>query len=208
MHANDMPGESPGESALVASLGVAPLVAATDTLLKGAELGLATLIVLAASGALAVALRPWVSPPMRLPACGLVVAGVVSVMQLLFEAWLFEPQLALGGYLPLVVANLVILAHAETLAGAPAGAGRGILGPGIAAAALLTASGALREFAGHLGLLRDAGEFFGENAAGLALRLSATDAGFALALTPAGAFFTLALLLVAWRRLTGPSRGA
>jgi electron transport complex protein RnfE len=206
----------PEAATLGASLGVAPLVAGADTMLKGAELGLATLVALAASGALAVALRPWVPPRMRLPACGLVVAGVVSVMKLLFEAWLFEPQLALGSYLPLVVANLAILARAEALARAqtrvhgrtPAGEGSGILGPGLVAAALLTLAGALREFAGHLGLLRDAGDFFGENAAGLAVSLSATDAGFALALTPAGAFFTLALLLVAWRTLAARRRHA
>jgi electron transport complex protein RnfE len=193
----------PNDAVRAALLGLCPLLPVADSLLHGFALGAAALaataLVMAATGVL----RRWLTPPLRLPACALIAAIAVSAIDLLGRAFLFELHLSLGIYLPLLVANLAILARALAVAAAPSAPAGPPVGPGEAGAIVLLPAliGGLRELAGRGSLFEGAADLLGNGAAGLVIRLLPADGGFALAQAPAGAFFALALVLTARQAL-------
>ena len=156
---------------LIQFLGICPLLAVSNTLENGLGLGAATLLVLTGSNLLVALLKPVIAEAVRLPMMILIIATLVTLVELVFEAWFFELWLSLGIFLPLIVTNCVILARAESFASrqpVPAALVDG-LAHGIGFAAVLVALGGLREW------------------------LAAS--GFLLALLPPGAFLGLALLV-------------
>ncbi len=195
---------------LTALLGYCPLLAVADTLLKGLALGAATLAVLTGTVSVLGVARRWLTPWERLPACALTIAAVVTAVEFFCRTFLFELHLALGIYLPLIVANCAILLRAEELvSGERPGHSPAVdLRDGVVVLLLPALLGALRELIGRGSLFHGAPEFFGDGSTGLVLRLSGPDGGAALAVAPAGAFFALALLTGAWQALAArrPSR--
>ena len=105
--------ENPG---LVQLLGLCPLLAVSNTLINGLGLGVATLFVICATNVLVSAGRRWLHTDFRLPTFVLIIATFVTVIELLFKAFLFDLHLALGIFLPLIVTNCVILGRAEAFA--------------------------------------------------------------------------------------------
>lgn len=191
-------GKLPAVSSRLWLVGLCPLILAADSLLKGLALGIAVLAAASVSVTLVRLLRHWLPRTARLAGCALIIAGVVSAIDLCFRALAFEFHLALGLFLPLIATNSVILARADRLAtrgdeslrrpGWLREGGLILLVPGLC--------GAARELLGHGRLLGDVADFFGDGAATFALHLDPDGGGFALALQPAGAFFLLALLVV------------
>ncbi len=105
--------ENPG---LVQLLGLCPLLAVTTTFVNGFGLGIATLTVLMASNALVSATRRWIQPQIRIPIYVLIIASLVTCIELIFKAWFPDLDRSLGIFIPLIVTNCAIVARAEVFA--------------------------------------------------------------------------------------------
>jgi electron transport complex protein RnfE len=186
--------QNPG---LIQFLGICPLLAVSNSLVNGAGLGIATLFVLVLSNLLVSLIRPWVRPEIRLPVFVLVIASLVTVVDLLTQAWFFELWMGLGIFIPLIVTNCVILARAESFASrqAPLAAMVDGIAHGLGFAAVLILLGGLREVIGNGTLFAGGSMLLGESFADSGLQLFPADQGFLLALLPPGAFLGLGLLI-------------
>lgn len=181
--------ENPG---LVQLLGLCPLLAVTTTLVNGLGLGVATLVVLACSNALVSATRRWIRQEIRIPIYVLIIASLVTCIELIFKAWFPALDRSLGIFIPLIVTNCAIVARAEIFASRnPVGASIADgIGMGLGFALLLMAIGAFRELVGQASILSGFDMLIGgEPFAGF----SFADSGLLLAILPPGAFFALAL---------------
>ena len=103
-------------TSLIQILGLCPLLAVTTNLVNGVMLSLATIIVMAISGLAVASLRNLIPHEIRIPVFILVVAALVTVVDLLFNANLHELYLVLGIFIPLIVTNCIVLARVEAFA--------------------------------------------------------------------------------------------
>lgn len=186
---NDNPG-------LVQLLGLCPLLAVTATFVNGLGLGVATLAVLTVSNALVSATRRWIQPEIRIPIYVLIIASLVTCIELVFKAWFPELDRTLGIFIPLIVTNCAIVARAEVFASRnPIGSSIVdglIMGAGFAL--LLMAIGAFRELFGQGSLFSRMDMLLGgEPSRGLVI----AENGWLLLVLPPGAFFSLALAIAA-----------
>ncbi len=185
--------------ALVQLLGLCPLLAVTSTVVNGIGLGLATLITLVLSNTIVSSIRGLVRNEVRLPVFVLIIASVVTIIELSMQALFYDLYLVLGIFIPLIVTNCAIIGRAEGFAS------RNPVGPaaldglmmGLGFLAVLTLLGGLREIIGFGTLLANAELMFGEAAKSLTIEFNPDYPGFLLAVLPPGAFFGLALLIVA-----------
>jgi len=185
--------ENPG---LVQLLGLCPVLAVTSSFVNGLGLGIATLAVLVASNGLVSASRRWISADIRIPIYVLIIASLVTCIELLFKAWAPSLDRSLGIFVPLIVTNCAIVARAELFASRnPIGASMADgLAMGLGFALLLMAIGTFRELLGQGSLFARMDMLLGgEPMRGLVL----TDGGWLLAILPPGAFFSLALAIAA-----------
>jgi len=102
--------------ALVQLLGLCPLLAVSNTTINGLALGLATTVTLVVANTLVSLTRHRVLHEIRIPVFILLIAGIVTVIDLLMNALLHQLYLNLGLFIPLIVTNCVILARAESFA--------------------------------------------------------------------------------------------
>ncbi len=176
-------------------LGLCPLLAVTTTLVDGLGLGIATTVVLLLSNVIASLLRPLLRPETRIAIFLVVIASLVTVVDLYMRARFFDLHRSLGIFVPLIATNCAILARAEVFASKhdPLRAAADGLLTGIGFAAALIAVGAIREVAGQGTLFAGADRLFGSAAGSLGLRVF--DGGFLVAALPAGAFLTVGLLI-------------
>jgi electron transport complex protein RnfE len=181
--------------ALVQLLGLCPLLAVTTSVVNGITLGLATAVVLIATNTLVSSMRRALVPAVRIPLFVLIIASLVTSIDLLMNALLFDLHGTLGIFIPLIITNCAILAQAETVASrepvwraALAG-----LGVGIGTCAVLATLGALREIVGSGSLFAGMSMLFGEVASSWSITLPFD--GMLVAILPPGAFFGLAVLL-------------
>ena len=103
-------------TSIVQILGLCPLLAVTTNLVNGVMLSLATIIVMALSGFAVAALRNFIPHEIRIPVFILIVAALVTVVDLLFNANLHELYNVLGIFIPLIVTNCIVLARVEAFA--------------------------------------------------------------------------------------------
>jgi len=182
---------------LVVLLGLCPLLAVSATVVNAIGLGLATTLTLVFSN-LAVSLtRTVLRPEIRIPAFVLIIASVVTVIQLLMQAWFHDLYRILGIFIPLIVTNCAIIGRAEAFASrnAPLPSIVDGLSTGLGFLLALVILGAFREIAGYGTLMRQASLMFGEWGSSLQLTLIPDHPGFLLALLPPGAFISLGLLI-------------
>jgi electron transport complex protein RnfE len=201
--------DNPG---LVQLLGLCPLLAVTTTFVNGLGLGIATLAVLVASNGLVSATRRWLRPEIRIPIYVLIIASLVTCVELVFKAWFPTLDRSLGIFIPLIVTNCAIVARAELFASRH-GVARSLadgFAMGAGFAALLAGIGLIRELVGNASLFSRLDLLFGgEPSPGLAF----AEQGWLLAILPPGAFFALALAVAAKnvvdrrRRQRQPQRG-
>ncbi|MDH5621384.1 MAG: electron transport complex subunit E [Gammaproteobacteria bacterium] len=185
--------ENPG---LVQLLGLCPLLAVTGSFVNGLGLGLATLAVMMASNALVSATRRWLQPEIRVPIYVLIIASLVTCIELIFKAWFPDLDRALGIFIPLIVTNCAIVARAEVFASRNTVASSIVDGlvMGSGFALLLMVIGAFRELIGQGSLFSRMDMLFGgEPVRGLVL----VENGWLLLVLPPGAFFSLALAIAA-----------
>ncbi len=181
--------DNPG---LVQLLGLCPLLAVTNSFVNGLGLGIATLLVLTFSNGLVSAARRWIRKDIRIPIYVVIIASLVTCIELIFKAWFPTLDRSLGIFIPLIVTNCAIVARAEVFASRNSVADSLIDGIGMGAgfALLLMTIGAFRELLGQGSLFSGMDMLLGgEPIRGLVI----FDGGFLLAILPPGAFFSLAL---------------
>jgi electron transport complex protein RnfE len=182
---------------LVVLLGLCPLLAVSATVVNAIGLGLATTLTLVFSN-LAVSLaRRVLRPEIRIPAYVIIIATVVTVIQLLMQAWFHDLYRVLGIFIPLIVTNCAIIGRAEAFAARnpPLLSVVDGLATGFGFCLALVALGALREVLGRGTLLSQAHLMFGDAGKSLQITLIPDHPGFLLAMLPPGAFIGLGLLI-------------
>lgn len=185
--------DNPG---LVQLLGLCPLLAVTTTFVNGLGLGIATIFVLTFSNVLVSATRQWIRPEIRIPMYVLIIASLVTAIELIFLAWFPALGRSLGIFIPLIVTNCAIVARAEIFASRNTVADSFVDGISMGAgfAFVLCALGIFRELLGHGSIMSRLDMLFGgEPMRGIAL----VDGGFLLAILPPGAFISLGLAVAA-----------
>ncbi len=194
--------ENPG---LVQLLGLCPLLAVTSTFVNGLGLGIATLAVLMTSNALVSATRRWIQPQIRIPIYVLIIASLVTCIELVFKAFFPALDRSLGIFIPLIVTNCAIVARAEVFASKNSVASSIVDGfvMGTGFAALLMSIGLFRELVGHGSILSRLDMLTGgDPIRGLVL----ADGAWLLAILPPGAFFSLALAIAAKNAIDARNR--
>ncbi len=193
---------------LVALLGLCPLLAVTSTATNGLGLGLATMATLIITNLIVSASRHWLRSEIRIPMFVLIIACVVTVIELLMSAHLHQLYLALGIFLPLIVTNCAIIGRAEAFASKQPIRQAVIDGfsMGLGFLAVLVVLGCMRELIGYGTLFRGAESLFGTAAAGLTITVFDDYHGFLIAILPPGAFVGLALLIAIKNKLDNMSR--
>lgn len=101
---------------LVQLLGMCPTLAVTTTLANAVGMGLAATAVLICSNLFISLLRKFIPKQVRIAAYIVVIAGFVTAVELLMQAYFFSLYQALGLFIPLIVVNCIILARAEAFA--------------------------------------------------------------------------------------------
>ena len=131
-------------------LGTCPTLAVTTAAINGIGMGISATVVLICSNLVISLLRNVIPDKVRIPAFITIIAGFVSVVQMLVKAFLPSIDKALGIYLPLIVVNCIILARAEMFASKNPVLPSVLdgLGMGLGFTATLTLMGAIREILG------------------------------------------------------------
>ncbi len=131
-------------------LGTCPTLAITTAAINGIGMGLAATAVLIGSNLVISLLRNIIPSKVRIPAYITVIAGFVSVVQMLVKAFAPAIDASLGIYLPLIVVNCIILGRAEMFASkhGPVASVLDAIGMGIGFTATLTLMGMIRELLG------------------------------------------------------------
>ncbi|HRH82400.1 MAG TPA: electron transport complex subunit E [Thiobacillaceae bacterium] len=186
--------QNPG---IVQLLGLCPLLAISGTVVNSLSLGLATTLVMAiASGSVSV-IRNFIPQPIRIPVFILIIAALVTVVQLLMHAYVQPLYLVLGVFIPLITTNCIVLARVEAFASKQSTA-HSILDAtfmGLGLTAVLVALGALREVFGKGTLFSGLDLVFGPAAQDWVIHVVPDYGGFLLAILPPGAFLGLGLLI-------------
>lgn len=171
---------------LVLMLGMCPTLAVTTKAMNGLGMGLSTLAVLICSNVIISVMRKIIPDQVRLPAYIVIVASLVTIVDLLLQAYIPELYSALGIYIPLIVVNCIILGRAEAYANkvGPALALFDGLGMGLGFTIALTLIGILRELLG-------AGSIFDIRI------LPASVEPIAIFVKAPGAFLVIALIIAA-----------
>lgn len=183
--------------ALVQLLGLCPLLAVTSTFINGLGLGIATLLTLVLSNTFVSIIRHWTRPEVRIPIFVLIIASIVTAIELAMNAWFHELFLILGIFIPLIVTNCSIIARAEAYASRNHVLDSALDGfmMGMGFLLVLITLGGLREIIGQGTLFANAHLMFGSIADGIELSLGENYPGFLIAVLPPGAFIGLGLLI-------------
>ena len=183
---------------LVQLLGMCSTKAITISLSNGLGMGVSVTIILTLSNIIISALRKIIPDKIRIAAYVVVIAGFVTMVDLLLQAFLPDIANSLGVFIPLIVVNCIILARAEAFASKNGVLRSAIdgLSQGIGYTLALVAMCIIRELLGN-GTF--GGGLLGENGAGI--RIIPEGYPALLIIMPFGGFLTLGCLiaLVQWR---------
>ena len=135
---------------LVLLLGTCPTLATTTSALNGLGMGVAAMAVLICSNVVISILKNIIPDTVRIPCYIVVIAGFVSVVQMLLKAYLPALDASLGLFIPLIVVNCIILGRAEMFANKNSVIDSALdgIGMGVGFSLTLTAMGLIREFFG------------------------------------------------------------
>ena len=145
-----------GNPVFVLLLGLCPTLGVTNSAINGMAMGLATLVVLSCSNVIISAIKSLIPAKVRIPAYIIVIATLVTIVQMVMQGYLPDLYAVLGLFLPLIVVNCIILGRAESFA-SKNGVFPSLLdgiGNGLGFTLALTVLGSIREILGN-------GSFFG-----------------------------------------------
>ncbi|MCZ8500556.1 electron transport complex subunit E [Vibrio lentus] len=183
--------------ALVQLLGLCPLLAVSSTVTNALGLGIATLLVLVGSNVSVSLVRNHVPKEVRIPVFVMIIASLVTCVQLLMNAYAYGLYLSLGIFIPLIVTNCIIIGRAEAFASKnevlPAAQDGFWMGLGMTS--VLVVLGAMREVIGNGTLFDGADLLLGDWASVLRIQIFEFDNSFLLALLPPGAFIGVGFLI-------------
>ena len=181
-------------------LGMCPTLAITTSAFNGLGMGIAATLVLICSNALVSLLRKVIPDKVRIPAYVLIIATLVTLLEMVLKKFVPTLYSALGIYLPLIVVNCIILARAEAFASSNK-VGDSILdglGMGLGFTLALTLIGFIRELLGNGTIFAGT---LGNLSFGLSLGAAQKDP-LKFFVLPAGGFMTLGLLMAAVNAIT------
>ena len=171
-------------------LGMCPTLGTTSSAINGMSMGLATMCVLILSNFIIALIKKLIPDAVRIPAYIVVIASLVTVLQMLIKAYAPDIDKSLGLFIPLIVVNCIILGRAESFAaknGPVASIFDGI-GIGLGYTLGLTSLGAVRELLGT-------GSIFG-------VTLWGETYGMLMFVLAPGAFLVLGYLIVLFNKIT------
>jgi len=184
-------------------LGLCPTMAMTTSATNGLGMGLATAAVMAASSLLVSVFRSRITQEVRIPVYILIVASMVTLVDLGMNAWMHELYKVLGLFIPLIVSNCLPLARLEAFAAKekvlPSLMDGIFMGIGFTLA--LTAIGAVREITGAGTLFADASLLLGPAFKFMEMKLMSPDSGVLMMILPPGGFLVAGLMVVGKRIL-------
>ncbi|MDO9282288.1 MAG: electron transport complex subunit E [Methylotenera sp.] len=188
--------QNPG---VVQLLGLCPTLAVTTTAVNGLSLGLATALVMAASNGSVSPVRRFIPNEIRVPVFILVIAALVTVIDLSINAFAHPLHKVLGIFIPLIVVNCIVLARVESFAAKNAPVPSILDGfmMGLGLTLVLGLLGAMREIIGKGSLFSGLDLVFGPAAKQFVLTIIPDYHGFLLAVLPPGAFLGLGILIAA-----------
>lgn len=188
--------QNPG---IVQLLGLCPLLAISTTVVNALGLGLATMLVMTFSNGAVSLVRRLIPDEIRIPVFILIIAVLVTIIDMSMNAFVHPLYLVLGIFVPLIVTNCIVLARTEAFASknnvAISMFDGAVMGMGLTF--VLAALGAMREIIGKGTLLSGIDLAFGPQAAQFVITIFPDYRGFLLAVLPPGAFIALGLLIAA-----------
>jgi electron transport complex protein RnfE len=186
--------QNPG---VVQLLGLCPTLAVTTSAVNGLSLGLATALVMAASNGSVSPVRRFIPSEIRVPVFILVIAALVTVIDMSINAFAHPLHKVLGIFIPLIVVNCIVLARVESFAAknapVPSMLDGFMMGTGLAL--VLGLLGGMRELFGKGTLFSGLDLVFGPGAKQFVLTVIPDYHGFLLAILPPGAFLGLGTLI-------------
>jgi len=199
---------------LVALLGLCPLLAVSSTAINGLGLGIATLATLTTTNFIVSSVRRWIRAEIRIPMFVIIIACVVTAIELLMNAHLHELYGVLGIFVPLIVTNCTIIGRAEAFASKNDVIHSTLDGfmMGLGFALVLVVLGVVREVIGFGTVFRNADLMLGDWASILTVTVVHDYSGPLLAILPPGAFMGLSILVALKNKLdavkTSPAKRA
>lgn len=183
--------------ALVALLGVCPLLAVTNNIVNAIGLGLATTFVLVASNVTVSIFRKQIRKEVRIPIFVLLIASFVTIVELLMQSYFYDLYLILGIFVPLIVTNCAILGRAEAFASKNTWGKSALDGlmMGIGFSVILIILGTMRELVGSGTLFDQSALLLGSLGDTLSVTVFEDYQGTLLAVLPPGAFIGLGLIV-------------
>ena len=180
---------------LVQLLGLCPILAVSTTFVNGVSLALATILVMALASGMVASVRSFIPREIRIPVFILIIAALVTMVDLSMNAWLHELYRVLGIFIPLIVVNCIVLARVEAFAAknTPLVAAWDGAMMGVGMVVAIAVLGGLREIIGT-GLLFSGIEMVIPGAQALQL-LPEHYPGFLVAILPPGAFLVLGFMI-------------
>ncbi|QIK38543.1 electron transport complex subunit E [Caldichromatium japonicum] len=184
-------------------LALCPTLAVTTSGTNGLGMGLATTAVLTVSNIIIALIRDFVSPAVRIPVFVVVIATLVTLVDLSLNAWLHDLYKVLGLFIALIVVNCAILGRAEAFASKSPVVDAAIDGlfMGLGFTFALTVIGLVRELFGSGTLFAQASLLLGPGFSFLETTLAKDFNGALMMILPPGGFFALGVLLAAKRVL-------
>ncbi len=185
------------------NLALCPLLAVTGTASNGLGMGLATLVVLLGSNAIVSLNRKLIAPEVRIPIFVLLIATLVTLVDMSMNAWMHEMHKVLGLFIPLIVTNCAILGRAESFASRQSLAHSLLDGlmMGLGFTLVLVVLGAAREIISAGTLFANASLLLGESFSFLELTLLTDYQGFLLTALPPGGFIMLGFIIAGKRAI-------
>jgi electron transport complex protein RnfE len=182
-------------------LALCPLLAVTGTATNGLGMGLASLVVMVTSALTVSLMRNMITQEVRIPVFVLIIATIVTLVDMNMNAWMHDLHKVLGLFVPLIVTNCAILGRAESFAS------RNPILPslfdglmmGLGFTLVLVALGATREIIGSGTLFANASLLLGSAFSFLELTLIPDYKGFLIMVLPPGGFLALGFLLAGKR---------
>ncbi|MDO4994653.1 MAG: electron transport complex subunit E [Bacteroidales bacterium] len=178
-------------------LGMCPTLGTTSSAINGLSMGIATMFVLILSNLIISLIKNLVPDMVRIPSYIVVIASLVTVLQMLMQAYVPGIYATLGLFIPLIVVNCIILGRAEAFAAKnnPVASIFDGIGIGLGFTMALTLLGAVRELLGT-GVLFKSDDF------GIAgITLQGEDYGMLMFVLPPGAFIALGYLIAVVNKL-------
>jgi electron transport complex protein RnfE len=179
-------------------LALCPVLAVSDNIVNALGIGVAAIVAITISSLVVTLIARRLPEEIRVVSSALILAAIVGCLMLLFNAGAHELHRSLSLYLPLLIANYVLLERIEESAARPPlqAVGRA-LRTGFTLAVALLALGIARELVGRGSLFYNAGAMLGDAAKQAEVQFFRADMGFLLATFPPGAFISVGLLLAA-----------